>query len=288
MSIFFSEKTFIYNTVKSCTRGFSQNTNDKNDLVTKNTISQKISPSRELCLLAYCFSGLMCFYLTWGVLQEKIMTQEYVNNDGKRSRFTDSQFLVFINRFLAFIISAIWLILKNDFRQTAPLYKYSFASFSNIMSAWFQYEALKFVSFPTQVLAKSFKIIPVMIMGKIISRNKYEKYEYFSALMISIGMLLFMFGSSDYKTTSVTTITGIFLLSLYMLTDSFTSNWQQDLFKSYNMSSIQMMCGVSLFSTILTASSLSMQGGLMEPLNFASQVRFNLKKNRLFHFPTTM
>ena len=35
-----------------------------------------------------------------------------------------------------------------------PFYKYSFCSFSNILSSWFQYEALKFVSFPTQVLAK--------------------------------------------------------------------------------------------------------------------------------------
>lgn len=258
--------------MKVCISGSASNNNEKNEAILKNAATSKSSVTKELFLLAYCFLGLMSFYLTWGVLQEKIMTQEYVDSEGNRSKFTDSQFLVFINRFLAFIISAFVLILKNDLRHRAPLYKYSFASFSNIMSAWFQYEALKFVSFPTQVLAKSFKIIPVMIMGKIISRNKYEKYEYLTAMMISTGMLFFMFGSSDSKTTSVTTLTGIFLLSMYMLTDSFTSNWQQDLFKSYGMSSIQMMCGISLFSTILTASSLSMQGGLMGPLNFAAKV----------------
>ena len=32
-----------------------------------------------------------------------------------------------------------------------PLYKYSFCSVSNTLSSWCQYEALKFVSFPTQV-----------------------------------------------------------------------------------------------------------------------------------------
>lgn len=39
---------------------------------------------------------------------------------------------------------------------------------SNVMSSWFQYEALKYVSFPTQVLAKASKVIPVMLMGKVV------------------------------------------------------------------------------------------------------------------------
>lgn len=61
----------------------------------------------------------------------------------------------------------------------------------------FQYEALKFVSFPTQVLAKASKIIPVMIMGIVVSKKKYEYYEYIVALLISLGMVLFLFGSSE-------------------------------------------------------------------------------------------
>lgn len=38
-----------------------------------------------------------------------------------------------------------------------------------------------------------------MIMGKIISRNKYEYYEYLTAGMISSGMAFFMLGSADDK-----------------------------------------------------------------------------------------
>ena len=68
---------------------------------------------------------------------------------------------------LAFLVAGGYLLVRQQSRHRTPLFKYSFASFSNIMSAWFQYEALKFISFPTQVLAKSCKIIPVMIMGKV-------------------------------------------------------------------------------------------------------------------------
>ena len=68
-------------------------------------------------------------------------------------RFTDSQFLVFVNRILAFLVAFIYMQLRPQPPHRAPLFKYSYSSFSNIMSSWFQYESLKFVSFPTQVSA---------------------------------------------------------------------------------------------------------------------------------------
>lgn len=41
-----------------------------------------------------------------------------------------------------------------------------------------------------------------MIMGKIISRTKYEYYEYVSAIVLSIGMLFFMLDTdNDHKGT---------------------------------------------------------------------------------------
>ncbi|XP_055851636.1 adenosine 3'-phospho 5'-phosphosulfate transporter 1 [Episyrphus balteatus] len=274
--------TIIHSAVRMCITGTVHNDSERTDTSQTKTPSGLSSPatgstikrtsSQEAVLLTYCFAGLMCSYLTWGVLQEKIMTQEYVNFEGKTSHFKDSQFLVFANRLLAFSIAGICIRMRQEPRHRTPLYKYSFASFSNIMSAWFQYEALKFVNFPTQVLAKSCKIIPVMLMGKIMSRTKYECYEYLTAVMISVGMIFFMTGSAeDNRVSSVTTITGVFLLAMYMVFDSFTTNWQGALFKAYSMSPIQMMCGVNLSSTIFTAASLSMQGGFMDSLTFATE-----------------
>jgi len=265
------ENNHLYSIIKSC---FADN--EKYDPVSasaKASASANRTVVKECILLTYCFLGLMISYLTWGVLQEKIMTREYLKADGKtKVFFKDSQFLVFANRFLAFTIAAGYLFVRQQTRHRTPLYKYSYASFSNIMSAWFQYEALKFISFPTQVLAKSCKIIPVMIMGKVVSRNKYEFYEYIVAITISIGMIFFLGGSYDQsKHTPATTITGMLLLVLYMVFDSFTSNWQSEIFKNYGVSSIQMMCGVNLFSTAFTASSLFVQSGFGESIAFASE-----------------
>lgn len=232
------------------------------------------STLRRGLTLLFCVVGLQGSYLTWGVLQEKIMTSEYGRTENTAGEFfKNSQFLVFINRILAFIIGSVVLSLKSQPTHTTPLYKYSFSSFSNIMSSWCQYEALKFVSFPTQVMAKASKVIPVMLMGKVVSNKKYEYHEYITAVLISVGVSLFLLTSGDVTRHkgSVTTVSGVFLLIGYMVFDSFTSNWQGELFKRYRVSSIQMMTGVNLFSCLLTGVSLIEQGGFFESLAFMSK-----------------
>lgn len=184
--------------------------------------------------------------------------------------FKNSQFLVFMNRILAFLIGVLVIILRPQPKHKAPVYKYSYSSFSNIMSSWCQYEALKFVSFPTQVLAKASKVIPVMLMGKLVSRRSFEYHEYLTALMISAGVSMFVLTSKDavHDKTTVTTLSGLVLLGGYLFFDAFTSNWQGELYKNYHMSPIQMMVGVNLFSVLFTTTTLLEQSGFVESLAF--------------------
>lgn len=109
-----------------------------------------------------------------------------------------------------------------------------------------------------------------MLMGKIVSKRTYEAYEYITAVMISVGVSMFLLTSQDATRSkdTVTTTSGLVMLVGYMLFDSFTSNWQGELFTQYKMSSIQMMAGVNLFSCLLTTVSLIEQGGFIEASAF--------------------
>lgn len=162
-----------------------------------------------------------------------------------------------------------------------------------------------------QVLAKASKIIPVMIMGKIISHTTYEYYEYVTAILISIGMTLFMLDSSDYRNgkryfslfnvssnhfvifviviipillDGATTESGIILLGGYLLLDSFTSTWQNALFVEYGATSVQMMCAVNMFSCLLTAMSLFQQSSFPLIFSFMTKViltnQYNYSNNK--------
>ena len=51
---------------------------DTNDQKLVNTSWLRRNSTRRVTLLLYCFIGLQVSYLSWGLLQEKIMTTEYV------------------------------------------------------------------------------------------------------------------------------------------------------------------------------------------------------------------
>ncbi|XP_028997544.1 adenosine 3'-phospho 5'-phosphosulfate transporter 1 [Betta splendens] len=263
-----------YPVIKSCVFGSETKAGLLDDVsVTARNEGDSGSSVKQATKLIFCAAGLQASYLTWGVLQERVMTRSYgaIAPEHEGEKFKDSQFLVFMNRILALTVSGLWCILFKQPRHGAPMYKYSFASLSNIMSSWCQYEALKYISFPTQVLAKASKVIPVMLMGKIVSRKSYEYWEYFTAVLISVGVSMFLLSSTTNKHPStVTTFSGIIILIGYIVFDSFTSNWQDNLFK-YKMSSVQMMFGVNLFSCLFTVCSLLEQGAFFDSLAFMTR-----------------
>ncbi|XP_047430266.1 adenosine 3'-phospho 5'-phosphosulfate transporter 1 [Mugil cephalus] len=263
-----------YPVIKACVYGSEANGGLLDDVsVGSRNDADSGSSVRQAVKLIFCAAGLQVSYLTWGVLQERVMTRSYgaTTPTEEGERFKDSQFLVFMNRILALTVSGLWCLLFKQPRHGAPMYKYSFASLSNIMSSWCQYEALKFISFPTQVLAKASKVIPVMLMGKIVSRKSYEYWEYLTAVLISVGVSMFLLSSTTSKHPSnVTTFSGVVILVGYIVFDSFTSNWQDNLFK-YKMSSVQMMFGVNLFSCLFTIGSLLEQGAFFDSLAFMTR-----------------
>ena len=138
----------------------------------------------------------------------------------------------------------------------APLYSYIPSSLSNSVSSWAQYEALRYVSFPAQVLSKSCKIIPVMLVGILVNHKSYPISEYLEAILISSGATIFtLFGSpkSNHSPEDETgSYFGIILLILYLFCDSFTSQWQSKVYKSTGIDQFQMMLGVNFWSIVFT------------------------------------
>ncbi|KAH7666007.1 UAA transporter protein [Dioscorea alata] len=82
----------------------------------------------------------------------------------KKELFRYSLFLVFCNHLATSAVSdGALLASRKTIDPVAPVYKYCTILVSNILTTTCQYEALKYVSFPVQTLAKCAKMIPVMI-----------------------------------------------------------------------------------------------------------------------------
>ena len=206
--------------------------------------------------LAVCTVGIQVSYLLWGLMQERIMTKPYESGE----LFRSSKFLVFANRFLALFAAWCGLLATGEpvgrAARGTPLYKFSFSSVSNILSSVCQYEALKFVSFPTQVLAKSCKMVPVMLMGYLVNKKTYSAFEYLVAISVTAGAAVFKLYETNDAPVKDTEFVGIVLIIGYMGADSFTSNWQSSVFKSYSVSSMAMMMYANVFSSAFTALGL--------------------------------
>lgn len=120
-------------------------------------------------LSMFSFLSPLSFFL-FSSPQERMLTRRYPRYTGEY--FTYSYALVFTNRFWTFIMSGMLLLyLKPRPSRSTVIYEYSFPSISNMLSSWCQYEALRYISFPATTLFKSFKLAPVMAMGKILGNK---------------------------------------------------------------------------------------------------------------------
>ena len=105
--------------------------------------------------LVMCFVGLQLSYLTWGVLQEKVMTNQY-----RGGKFPSAMFCVLMNRLFA-VATALALVLLSRNRRPfshADLLRCAPAALSNTASSFGQYQALRYISFPLQTITKSTKV----------------------------------------------------------------------------------------------------------------------------------
>ncbi|CAH9114406.1 unnamed protein product [Cuscuta epithymum] len=221
----------------------------------------------------FAVTGIMSTLVIYGVLQEKIMRVPYGSD---KEYFTYSLFLVFCNRITTSAVSgAVLLASKKVLDPVAPIYKYCIISVSNMLTTTCQYEALKYVSFPVQTLAKCAKMIPVMIWGTLIMQKKYQGQDYLLAFLVTLGCSLFILypaagDVSPYSNGRESTVWGVSLMIGYLGFDGFTSTFQDKLFKGYDMEIHNQIFYTTLCTCFLSFFGLILQGNLLMAINFVS------------------
>jgi solute carrier family 35 (adenosine 3'-phospho 5'-phosphosulfate transporter), member B2 len=184
---------------------------------------------------------------------------------------------VFSNRAFAIVVASIACLWRHGTVQSAASWlSFSPPALSNTVSSWAQYESLSYVSFPLQNLFKSTKLIPVMIMGRLLNNTSYSITEIMEAVVISIGVLIFSMekGKQSHNVSggvSVydSSVHGILLLGVYIVSDSFTSQYQTAIYKQYGkIDQFHMMFGVNLSAMCITTFALLIGGEIAEVIEF--------------------
>uniref|UniRef100_U3JXF4 Solute carrier family 35 member B1 n=3 Tax=Muscicapidae TaxID=36291 RepID=U3JXF4_FICAL len=123
-----------------------------------------------------------------------------------------------------------------------------------------------------QVLGKSCKPIPVMLLGVTLLRKRYPPAKYLCVLLIVAGVALFLYkpkkGTGD---TELVFGYGELLLLLSLTLDGLTGVSQDHMRAHYQTSSNHMMLNVNLWSTLFLGAGILFTGELWEFLSFTER-----------------
>ncbi|KAK4842864.1 hypothetical protein QYF36_000976 [Acer negundo] len=166
-----------------------------------------------------CSSGFFFGYLINGICEE------YVYN---RLQFSYGWYFTFVQGFVYLVL--IYLQGFTTKQMVNPWKTYVKLSAVLMGSHGLTKGSLAFLNYPAQIMFKSTKVLPVMIMGAFIPglRRKYPVHEYISALLLVVGLILFTL--ADAQTSPNFSVIGVLMISGALVMDSFLGNLQEAIF----------------------------------------------------------
>merc|ERR1719453_987048 len=117
------------------------------------------------------------------------------------------------------------------------------------------------VSFPVQMLGKSFKMMPVMMWGILISGKQHGMLDWTIAGLVTFGITEFcMTGTTAAPTDTGNSAYGMLLLFGFLACDGLTSTMQEKLFKEHQTSKFNQMLYVNGCSAIVSLITVLAMG----------------------------
>ncbi|KAM1026815.1 hypothetical protein ACFX2A_040656 [Malus domestica] len=208
---------------------------------------------RRVLVFGFCVVGIWAAYIYQGVLQETLSTKRF----GRYGhRFEHLAFLNLAQNVVCLIWSYIMIKLWSCSNAGgAPMWTFWSAGITNTIGPAMGIEALKYISYPAQVLAKSSKMIPVMLMGTLVYGKRYSFPEYVCTLLVAGGVSIFALLKTSSKTISKlahpNAPLGYGLCFLNLAFDGFTNATQDSITARYPKTSAwDIMLGMNLWGTI--------------------------------------
>uniref|UniRef100_A0A7S0X1H4 UAA transporter n=1 Tax=Chlamydomonas leiostraca TaxID=1034604 RepID=A0A7S0X1H4_9CHLO len=221
---------------------------------TKTQAAHQPGKLRQVMLLFFCIGGIYTAYLTQGIVSEHLAVKRY---GPEKERFKQLEGLNGAQSFTCFVWA--WLILivmqlTGQIRQgqTAKWTDYWKAGITNSLGPAFGMVALKNITYSAQVLVKSCKMVPVMIMGTLLHRKRYSFVEYVCMLLIGVGVGMFGLKSShgvNSKLAAPNTGLGYFLCLINLAFDGYTNAAQDEINKRHpGNPPMHMMCWMNFWT----------------------------------------
>ncbi len=207
--------------------------------------------SRGNALLVLAAGNLSCS-IAFAYLQERVFLVDGTNH----------LFVSFLTALFFGLCGLAECVLSNDLARRASLREYLQLSVLTMGGMYFTNFSLEYLNYPTRVMFKSSKVIPVMLVGALLQGKRYTSVEYAGALVLVLGITIFTLG--DAKESPKFNLLGVLLVSIGVLFDAVTCNYEEKVFFHLRKASQgEVMMYASLFGSVWAFLALVQSGELM-------------------------
>lgn len=240
--------------------------------------------------------GIFFSYFYFGIIQEKITRGKYgdaPNSDGSHGeKFTYALTLCGVQCLWNWIFAkgmsdvdrissasnrtsfAAILIAKPQKEDKTHFGYYASSALTYLLAMVSSNMALRWVPYPTQVIGKSAKPIPVMLLGVLIGRKSYSLQRYLFVFLIVVGVVLFML--KDAKPGAAAVHEGVIgigevLLFLSLSMDGLTGAIQERMRAATSPSALHMMLAMNWWSTVILGVGVVLTGEIFDFIAFAGR-----------------
>lgn len=219
--------------------------------------------------------GIFFCYFYYGIMQEKVTRGRYgteENEDGTvGERYTLALALVAVQCICNCVFAKVLLVMSPPAkRDDTSNMSYASCSLTYLLAMVSSNMALQWVPYPTQVVGKSAKPIPVMILGVLIGHKSYSMQKYLFVLLIVVGVCLFMYKDSKAPSAAAgeRSFVGELLLILSLSMDGLTGAIQERMRASSAPTGKQMMLAMNWWSSIMLVAILLVTGEGLQFISF--------------------
>ena len=225
--------------------------------------------------LFFYAAGIFSCYFYFGILQERITRTKY---GPQNEMFNCTLTLVLIQCIVntVFAKSMLMTFMKQGIDSTRSIY-YAICSLTYLTAMVSSNMALQHISYPTQVVGKSCKPIPIMSLGVILGGKRYPKLKYLFVSLIVLGVALFMWKggkggetSSNLSASRILSMVGFgeILLLVSLTMDGLTGAVQERMKSEHQTKSVFMMYKINLWSTFYLMAATIITGELPKFIDF--------------------
>jgi len=224
--------------------------------------------------LLICIGGTFIFFLGYAFIQEFLF---------KIDGFEFGWFLTLVQFAIYAALAGLSKLKSKEKARRAPLKNYFILSCFMVITMGLSNVACIYLNYPTQVLFKSCKLIPVMIGGRFILQRSYTLLEYVSSILLCMGLCVLTLANKYIDAFSFDP-RGVLLISGALIGDAFIGNLQEKTMRTYNVHQRELVyysytigCGYLLFISLITGELISaLQFCAQNPMTYYWMTLFSL------------